>query len=78
MEEYIIDKLEDYGLRGLAEMNLEQQDKIYDLEEENERLKSIIKEVRELLESKKHCERLLGGVEGKTFTEQALEILDKE
>ena len=38
---------------------------------------NIIKEVRELLESKKHCERLFGGVEGKTFTERALEILDK-
>lgn len=36
-----------------------------------------INEAREILESKKHCERLLGGVEGKTFTEQALEILDK-
>ena len=45
---------------------------------EIERLHSIIKEVRELLESKKHCERLFGGVEGKNFTEKALEILEKE
>jgi DNA-binding Lrp family transcriptional regulator len=45
--------------------------------EEIERLNNIIKEVRKLLESKKHCERLFGGVEGKSFTEQALEILDK-
>ena len=44
---------------------------------EIERLNNIIKEVRELLENKKHCERLFGGVEGKSFTEQALEILDK-
>ena len=29
----------------------------------------------EVLESKRHCERLFGGVEGKSFTEQALEIL---
>lgn len=42
------------------------------------RLQNIIKEVREILESKKHCERLFGGIEGKTFIEQALEILDKE
>ena len=51
---------------------LEEKDK------EIERLHSIINEVRELLESKKHCERLFGGVEGETFIEQALEILDKE
>ena len=55
-----------------------------DLAKENQKLafkslkkESIIKEVRELLESKKHCERLFGGVEGETFIEQALEILDK-
>ena len=48
-----------------------------DYEEEIERLHSIIKEAIELLESKKHCERLFGGVEEKTFTEQAIEILDK-
>ena len=54
------------------------QDKeILGLKQENERLHSIIKEVREILESKKHCERFFGGVEGKTFTEQVLEILDK-
>ena len=45
---------------------------------EIERLHSIIKEAIELLESKKHCERLFGGVEEKTFTEQAIEILEKE
>ena len=50
-------------------------------DKEIERLHSIIKEVREILESKKHCERFFGGVEGKTFTEQVLEKLkgsDKE
>ena len=44
---------------------------------ERDRLNNIIKEAREKLESKKHCERFFGGVEGKTFTEQVLEILDK-
>ena len=47
-------------------------------DKEIERLHSIIKEAIELLESKKHCERLFGGVEEKTFTEQAIEILEKE
>ena len=51
---------------------LEEKDK------EIEKLHSIIKEAIELLESKKHCEKLFGGVEEKTFTEKAIEILKGE
>ena len=50
---------------------------IVKLRKEIERQNNIIKEVREILESKKHCERFFGGVEGKTFTEQVLEILEQ-
>lgn len=45
---------------------------------EIERLNNIIDKAIEILENKKHCEKLFGGVEGKTFTEEAIEILKGE
>ena len=45
------------------------------LEKELDKYKNTVDETIKILESKKHCERLLGGVERKTFTEQALDKL---
>lgn len=68
-------------------------ERIEELEEENKTLKELnvcvgcnnnpdyksrIDKAIEILESKKHCERLCGGRDGKTFTEQAIDILKGE
>lgn len=89
-EEYItLEK--DYGTCELENSKLRSE--IIELKEENKTLKELnvcvgcdnnpdyksrIDKAIEILESKKHCERLFGGVEGKTFTEQAIEILKGE
>lgn len=41
-------------------------------------LEKRINKAIKILESKKHCERLCGGIDGKTFTEQAIDILKGE
>lgn len=81
--EFAIDKLEDLGLRPLAEMVLEQDEKIIDLEDEIERLNNIIDKAVEYIEDNSQMTDLrIYGIKNvlsfRGSVEKLLEILDKE
>ena len=69
-KEYIIIDSEKVDLQAELNKTIEK------LIEKNKQLHSIIKEVREILETMEHAEHLFGGVEP-TNVDKMLEILDK-